>query len=164
MNPDFLAAVFMLGNLLVVPPYILMVFLPHAPFTRRVMASVWSVAAPAFFNIVFGMIFVFSDPTVLAQFKDILLSFNGNSFALYLQVVQDFPPAALVMWLHAVAADVVMARWAYLDSREFKFRALWVSPAILLMATNGPLGFAVYVIGRQIALHQRRPPANVVPD
>jgi len=162
MSLGFLSAVFIVGNLLIAPNYFLMVFLPHLPLTRRVMQSPWSVAAPALLTIGFGLTFLFSDNLLLPQFGNLLLSAASSSgFEIYLRVIQDWAPAALVMWLHAVAADVVMARWAYLESQNLRLPTVSVSVAILLMGTNGPLGFLVYVLIRQVTMRGRPPRITV---
>jgi len=156
MPLDLLSTIFIIGNLLIVPNYVLMVFLPHLPLTRRVMQSPWSVTAPALLIIGFGLIFLFSDKTLLPQFGSLLLSAaSGSGFGIYLRVIQDWAPAALVMWLHVVAADVVMARWAYLESQNLRLPTVPVAVAILLMGTNGPLGFLVYTLIRHVSLRGR---------
>lgn len=157
MSLNTLSLVFILSTLLVAPCYVLMVFLPRAKFTNRIMESIWSVAAPSLLTIGFGMIFIFTDETILPKFGNLLLSAAGTSaFAQYLQILTELPPAALVMWLHAVAADLVMARWAYLESQALHLATWPVSIALLLMATNGPLGFIIYLIIRQAALRRKQ--------
>jgi hypothetical protein len=156
MSVENLSAVFIISNLLVAPFYVLMVFWPAAAITQRVMRSLWSVAAPALLTLGFGLTFLFSDAALASRFGSLLVSAAGQSgFGIYLQIIQELPPAALVMWLHAVAADVVMARWAYLESRELKLRTWPVSVAILLMCTNGPLGFVVYWGIRRFSISRR---------
>jgi Domain of unknown function (DUF4281) len=156
MSINLLSTVFIISNLLVAPAYLLMIFLPHAVLTRRVMQSLWSVAAPALLTVCLGFAFLFSDSAILSQFAHLLQSAaSSGGFALYFSLIQALPPAALVMWLHAVAADLVMARWAYLESLDLKLPTLPTSLAILLMATNGPLGFLIYMVIRQLTLRRR---------
>jgi hypothetical protein len=151
MSLEILSNIFALSTFTIAPFYLLMVFFPRTELTRRVMRSIWSVAAPSFLTIVFGLVFVFSDMSVLPRFGGLLLaSAGGSAFGSYLQILNELPPAALVMWLHAIAADLVMARWAYLESQELKLKTWLVSIAILLMGTNGPLGFVVYLVIRQL--------------
>jgi hypothetical protein len=61
MTQQLLAFVFLLSNLLLVPIYVLMVLLPRAAISRRVMQSPWSVAAPALLTTIFGLGFMASD-------------------------------------------------------------------------------------------------------
>lgn len=157
MSAETLSAVFILSNLLVIPLYGLMVFAPRWTFTKRLIGSVWSVAPPALLTAIFGFLFIAREPQVLTQFGQMLASAaQGAGFNVYLQTVQTTPSAALVMWLHAVAADVVMARWAYLDSQTLGLKAWQASIAILVIGTNGPLGFVIYVLMRQYAVSQRK--------
>jgi len=153
MSLELLSAIFVIGNILVLPVYLLIVFFSQARLTQRFMRSVWSVAAPSLLLIVFGITFVVMDRGVLPRFGELLASAAGSSaFKLYLLLLNDLPPAALVMWLHAIAADLVMARWAYLESQTLKLPTIPVSIALLLMGTNGPLGFVVYLLVRQVWL------------
>jgi hypothetical protein len=156
MQLDTLSTVFVVGSFLLLPFYVLMVIFPNTSITRRVMRSIWSVVAPSVLLVGFGVAFLLSDHSILLRFGELLFSAAGNSaFKQYLQILNEQPPAALVMWLHAIAADLVMARWAYLESQELKLKVLPTSLAILLMGTNGPLGFLVYVMVRQITGWQR---------
>jgi hypothetical protein len=161
MSLDILSNIFALSTFTIAPFYLLMVFFPRAEITRRIMQSIWSVAAPSLLTIGFGMVFVLSDSTVLPRFGSLMLSAAGTSaFRSYLQILNELPPSALVMWLHAIAADLVMTRWAYLESRELKLKTCPVSIAILLMGTNGPLGFIVYLVIRQLRLKCPEPLAT----
>jgi hypothetical protein len=107
--------------------------------------------------IAFGSTFLLIDSTALPGFLSLLgAALNRSAFAALQDIVSDLPPALLVLWLHAVAADLVMARWAYLESREFKLNTPLSSFAILLMGTNGPLGFLAYFVVRELRLNRRK--------
>jgi hypothetical protein len=157
MSADFLAAIFVFSTLLIVPDYLLMVFFPDTVLTQRVMGSLWSVLPSSLLLVIFGSAFVLTDSTVFSRFLDLLASsLNGGAFSSLQQVVRDFPPSLLVLWMHAVAADLVMARWAYLESRQLHLNPRLSSLALLLMASNGPLGFIVYFLVRELTQNRRK--------
>lgn len=157
MSPIVLMIVFTLSNLLLLPIYIMIVFLPNHAFTRRAMQSLWSVALPCLLAVGFALTFVAINQAMLPRFFQLFpAAVGGDGFALYYQALVDAPPVALVMWLHAIAADAIMARWAYLESRALELPTWPTSVALLLMGTNGPLGFLVYALVRQHTLTRQR--------
>ena len=146
-----LSVVFMLANLILIPPYVVMIFFPRRTLSQNIMRSLWSVITPSLLTLIFGTIFIVIDKQALPAFLELMSASGGTSaFSLYYNMIVNLPPAALVMWLHAIAADLVMARWAYLDSLERQLPTRAVSLAIFLMLTNGPLGFILYFAIRKL--------------
>jgi hypothetical protein len=66
------------------------------------------------------------------------------------------PSGATVGWVHFLAFDLFVGRWAYLDSRERGLSAWLASPALFFILMAGPLGFLLYLLARQIGRRQRR--------
>ena len=64
------------------------------------------------------------------------------------------PAGAAVGWVHFLAFDLFVGRWAYLDSRERGISAWLVSPTLFFMFMAGPLGLLLYLAVR--VLWQRR--------
>lgn len=60
------------------------------------------------------------------------------------------PEGATIAWVHFLAFDLFVGRWAYLDSRNANITAWLVSPALLIILMVGPLGLLVYLGIRQL--------------
>jgi hypothetical protein len=58
------------------------------------------------------------------------------------------PAGATVGWVHFLAFDLFVGRWAYLDSRERKISAWLVSPTLFFILMTGPLGLLLYLTVR----------------
>ena len=54
-------------------------------------------------------------------------------------------------WIHFLAFDLFVGRWAYLDSRERGLSAWLVSPILVFIFMAGPLGLLMYLTARWIA-------------
>lgn len=61
------------------------------------------------------------------------------------------PKGATVAWVHFLAFDLFVGRWAYLDSRNTNITAWLVSPALFAILMVGPLGLLVYLLVRQFS-------------
>ncbi len=158
MPTPILLAFFALGNFLPVPAYALTILTPHWSITRRVMASIWSAAAPALLHFVYSIALAIFQPGVWGRLLTILLNPFGHQAMDTMTSMMARPEVAIEGWLHMLAASMVMARWAYLDSREQRMSAWLSSPTLALMLTNGPAGFVIYLIARLIhgAIQRKR--------
>ena len=58
------------------------------------------------------------------------------------------PAGATIAWAHFLAFDLLVGRWAYLDSREQGLSAWAMAPVLLLTFMLGPLGFLAYLAVR----------------
>ncbi len=67
------------------------------------------------------------------------------------------PAGAMLGWVHFLAFDLFVARWAYLDSRERRISAWLVSPILVLVLMVGPLGFLLYLGLRTLHAYFRAP-------
>jgi hypothetical protein len=156
MSEELVAIYFLLANVLVLPPYFAMAFAPHTRWTRAYINSLWSVTPPVLLHVSLAFVLVGLQPDVLnyygPMFKDAL---NLAKIPAFLEMI-SMPQFMMVSWVHMVAADLVMARWAFLDSREREMNAWFVSPTILVIMVAGPLGFALYMLVRW--LHALLPP------
>lgn len=141
--------VFQLSSLLVMPFWVLMIFLPHWSWTKRIMASPW-VAAPA--ALLYAILLLPFLPGVLLDLANPTLS----SIAQLLGTAEG----ATVGWVHFLAFDLFVARWAYLDSRQRNVSAWLVSPVLFLILMIGPFGFLLYLLLRTLV--SRTPAATTV--
>ena len=125
---------FQLSNLLVMPFWLLMILLPHCRWSQRIMASLWTVvpAALLYTSLVvpnlFGLLGILASPSI-------------ESIATLLGT----PQGATIGWVHFLAFDLFVGRWAYLDSRSHGFSAWLVSPILFFILMFGPLGLLLYL-------------------
>jgi hypothetical protein len=136
-----LDTIFQISNLLTMPFWLLMILLPHWRWTQRIMASLWTVVPAALLYAilvvpnVFGLLGELANPT-LASIATLL----------------GTPAGATIGWVHFLAFDLFVGRWAYLDSRTHGFSAWLVSPILFFVLMLGPLGFLLYIALRAALL------------
>lgn len=131
---------FALSNLLVMPFWLLMIVAPRWSWTERLMKSLWVVAPAA---ILYGVLVV---PQLPAVFGDLT-----NPTLTAIMALLGSPAGATIGWIHFLAFDLFVGRWAYLDSRERRYHPLLMAPLLFAILMVGPLGFLLYLIVRQVA-------------
>jgi hypothetical protein len=137
---------FQLSNLLVMPFWLLLIFLPHWRWTQRIAKSPWIVAPAAILYTVLVL-------PALATLLPLLASPDLASIAALLGT----PAGATVAWVHFLAFDLFAGRWVYLDSRASQFSAWWVSPLLAPILMFGPLGLLTYLLARTLFSRTMRP-------
>jgi len=131
---------FQLSNLLVIPFWLLMIFLPFWGWTKRIVASPW-MAAPA--ALLYAALVL---PGVAGIFAEVATPQLPEIAALL-----GTPAGATIAWAHFLAFDLFVGRWVYLDSRERKISAWLVSPILFFVLMLGPLGLLLYLATRFFA-------------
>lgn len=131
---------FALSSFLVMPFWLLMILLPKAVLTRRVIGSP-AILIPA------AALYA---ALVLPRIASILPAVANPSLE-GLSALLGTPEGALIAWVHFLAFDLAVGRWAYLDSRERGISPWLMMPALLLILLLGPLGFLAYLGVRQTA-------------
>jgi hypothetical protein len=134
---------FQLSNLLVVPFWFLMILLPHWRWTKRIMASLWVVVPAALLYAVLVL------PNLLG-----LLGELSSPTATTIAALLGTPEGATIGWVHFLAFDLFVGRWAYLDSREQGFSAWLVSPILFFIFMFGPLGLLLYLGARALLMRR----------
>lgn len=143
-------SLFSLANLLVLPFWLLMILLPHWRWTRRVMQSTLVVAAPA-------AIYAILVLPRLATIWPAVASPTLPGVAALL----GSPAGATIGWVHFLAFDLFVGRWAYLDSRTRSLSAWLMAPVLFLTLMLGPIGLLSYLGLRVSASLWQRRAANV---
>ncbi len=138
---------FSLSNLLVMPFWLLMIFLPRWRVTARVMASLWSVAPAA----------LLYAALVLPNLAALLPALSNPDLAT-MAALLGAPAGATVAWVHFLAFDLFVGRWVYWDGRRVGLSAWLVSPILFFVLMVGPLGLVLYLAAR---LLKTRAPALV---
>jgi hypothetical protein len=127
-------AIFSIGSLTVLPFWLLLILLPKADLTRRVMKSAAVILGPT-------LLYAFAVLPHLSEILPPLLKPQLAKIALLL----GSPSGATAAWLHFLAFDLFLGRWIYLDSRERDISPLLVSPILVLTLLLGPVGFLAYI-------------------
>lgn len=126
--------IFTLANLFILPFWALMIVLPHWRWTRRIMQSLWPVVVLC---VVYAVLLL----SQIGGAAGSLLTPTLDGFAGLLGT----PAGAAVGWVHFLAFDLFVGRWAYLDSRERSISAWLVSPSLFFILMAGPLGLLLYL-------------------
>jgi hypothetical protein len=126
--------IFSRSSWLVLPFWLLMVFVPRWSWTQRIMQSPLVVVASA----VLYTVLVIPMAGVLLP---VLMRPSLSSVAILLAT----PAGATIGWVHFLAFDLFVGRWIYLDSQERGITSWAVSPILLLTFLFGPLGFVSYM-------------------
>jgi hypothetical protein len=131
-------AVFSLSSVAVVPLWFLMIVLPSWRRTRLIVAEPWAYAPLA---VLYAVL-------VLPRFADVASVVVLRPGVDTVSELLATPAGATIAWVHFLAFDVFVGRWAYLDSRERGVRPLVMAPILLLTFLFGPLGLLAYLVAR----------------
>lgn len=130
--------VFSASFLLVLPFWLLMIFLPKWRWTERIIRSPW-IAAPA------ALLYV---ALVLPRLPEVLGPVANPNLG-GISALLGSPAGATIGWAHFLAFDLFVARWAYLDSRARGLSPFVMAPVLFATLMLGPLGFLIYLGVRQ---------------
>lgn len=131
MTPE---TIFSLSSLLVMPFWLLLIFLPRWRVTERLLAGPWT-AVPA------ALLYA---GLVLPRFLTIFTAVSNPTLAGITTLLGD-PSGATIAWVHFLAFDLFVARWVYLDGRSHNISAWFISPILLMVLLLGPVGFLLYL-------------------
>jgi Domain of unknown function (DUF4281) len=132
--------VFSISSLLVVPFWALMIFAPRWTWMRRIIGSPL-ISLPA--ALLYAVLVV---PNMLS-----LLPALANPRLEGIAALLGSPQGATIAWVHFLAFDLFVGRWAYLDSLERGINVFVMAFVLALILMFGPLGFAVYLGVRALA-------------
>ncbi|CAN5836603.1 ABA4-like family protein [soil metagenome] len=127
------ATIFQLSNLWIMPFWLLMIFLPHWRWTKRLMSAQWMVTILA---LTYSALVLPQALTVLPLLTSPTLSGIAN--------LLGTPAGAAIGWIHFLAFDLFVGRWIYLDSRARALTAWLASPILFFVLLFGPFGFLLY--------------------
>ena len=137
--------IFGLSNFLVLPFWGLMIFLPRARWTRRIMESPLVIVAPA----------LLYTALVLPAIREVLPIVNRPSLPAVASLLGS-PAGATIGWVHFLAFDLFVGRWVYLDSRDREISPWLMAPVLYLTLMLGPMGFLLYLAVRAMAARSAR--------
>lgn len=137
--------IFSLSSLLVLPLWGLMILLPHWRWTRRLMQSPLSFVAPA----------LLYAALVLPELGTVWPVVTNPTLPALIALLST-PVGATIGWVHFLAFDLFVGRWAYLDSQERGISALLMAPVLFLILMIGPAGLLLYLALRMVEPLLRR--------
>ncbi|MCC6602362.1 MAG: DUF4281 domain-containing protein [Anaerolineae bacterium] len=132
MNPETL---FSLSSLLVMPFWLLLIFLPRWRVTERVVAGPW-LAVPA--ALLYAVL-------VLPRCGEVFTAVSNPTLTGITTLLGE-PTGATIAWVHFLAFDLFVARWVYLDGRSRHISAWFISPILFFVLMLGPIGFLLYLV------------------
>lgn len=144
---------FSLSSILVIPFWFAMIVLPLWSMTRRVIASPFISAGAAVLYLAL----------VLPRLGVVLPAISGGKLT-DVAVLLGSPAGATIAWVHFLAFDLFIGRWAYLESRERGIHALIMAPVLLCIFMVGPIGFLLYLGVRAITALRPAPRLAVTPS
>ena len=134
---------FSFSNLLTIPFWLLMILAPTWSWTRRIIGPVWIVAPAALMYAVLVL------PDVGGIFGDL-----ASPKLETIRTLLGTPQGATIGWVHFLAFDLFVGRWAYLDSRERGLNPVLTSITLFFVLMLGPFGLLLYL---GLRLLTRRP-------
>ena len=140
MNLDVL---FNVGNLLVMPFWLIMIVLPRWVWARRLIASPLIAVPPA---LIYAAL-------VLPQISSLMVMLAGPTLASIVALLGT-PLGSTVGWMHFLAFDLFVGRWAYLDAIDRGISPILMAPILFLTLMLGPIGLLLYFLIRRIKPNQ----------
>lgn len=135
------AATFTFANLIVLPAWLMLIFVPRWRWTR--IASAYGV--PAVLAVVYLTLLVMNRPP------------EGAGFGSIEQVERLFSNQWLLLagWIHYLAFDLFVGAWEVRDARRLDIPHWFVIPCLLLTFLIGPVGLLAYFAVRAAVVRKR---------
>jgi hypothetical protein len=134
---------FSFSNLLVMPFWALMIVLPRWRWTERIIRSPLIVVPLA----------LMYAALVVPQIRSLFAQLSNPSLRGVAELLGT-PEGAMIGWIHFLAFDLFVGRWAYLDSRKRRISAWLMAPVLFAILMFGPLGFEIYLAVRALRAPQ----------
>jgi hypothetical protein len=150
---------FVLVNVIPLPFWFLMIFLPRRQFTRRVMDNYMVF-------LLLGALYVFTMVGAIVAGVDAAARGSGANLNFTttagLAAAFNSPAAALVVWVHMVTMDLIGGHWIYHEAQRLNLSRIVTSISLLLTLALGPLGLFSFILWR--TLHLMRHRTDAVPQ
>ena len=129
--------VFSLSSLLVMPFWFLMIFLPRWKYTKTIIASPFIVVPAA---LLYAILII---PNIGSTFM-LLLNPNLEGISKLL----GSSSGATVAWVHFLAFDLFVGRYAYLESQKRNLNPIVMGLVLFSILMYGPLGALIFLTVR----------------
>jgi Domain of unknown function (DUF4281) len=134
------STIFSLSSLSSIPFWLLMILAPRWTWTRKILGSPFVILPAAILYI--ALVF----PNIASSFSTL-----ANPTLETVQTLLGSSAGATITWVHFLAFDLFVGRWAYLDSLERDLNPFLMAPILFAILMFGPLGFASYLGVRALA-------------
>jgi Domain of unknown function (DUF4281) len=127
-----------IGNLTVMPFWLIMIALPRFAWAVRLIRSPWIALPPGLLYVITVVPMLFSGGLDVSAFGSLsgVAQLLGN------------PVGATAGWMHFLAFDLFVGRWIYLDGIERKISPWAIAPTLFLTFMFGPIGLLLYLLLR----------------
>ena len=131
MSPEI---IFKICNALVLPGWLLLIFLPKWKWSAKIIAA---VIIPAILAIVYTYL-------MATHFFDA----QGGGFNSLEQVSALFQNKFIILagWIHYLAFDLFIGCWEVRDSQRLGIKHWWLIPCLILTFLAGPAGLLLYFL------------------
>lgn len=126
--------VFSLANILVLPMWVLMIFLPKWRPTGFLIDN-------KIIPIVLSGIYVFYILQVLIA--NGMMDFGSLKSVMELFTIEN---AALAGWIHYLAFDLLIGMWMIDQNKDLNLHQVLMAPCLFLTFMFGPLGFLLFMV------------------
>jgi len=148
MTPDF---VFSVVNALALPAWLLLIFLPYAPLTRKVVHSgVYS----AIFGILYALLLI-----GLVNNADTSAGFDSIAG---LRTLFSSDWALLTGWVHYLAFDILAGSWVVRHNEQSRISGIMLGFSLFFTFISGPFGLILYLAARTLSIRLLVQPKNIV--
>lgn len=131
--------IFSFTFLLTAPFWGMMMLAPRWQWTKRIIGSPY-ILLPAALLYIILIIPSLTDaiPLLAAPTLENIAGLLGSD------------EGATIGWIHFLAFDLFVGRWAYLDAQERQITHWLVAPALFFILMLGPFGFTLYLLVREV--------------
>ena len=126
--------IFSFSSLLVMPLWGLMIFAPLWRVTKTIMQSPWVIAPAALLYAVL----------VLPNVASVLPAVSNPSLE-GIRTLLSTGSGATIAWVHFLAFDLFVGRWAYLESRALNLNVFAMAVVLFFTLMLGPVGALLYL-------------------
>jgi hypothetical protein len=131
---------FDISGLLVLPFWLLMIVAPKWRVTMLILSSPWVVMGPVFIYVIL----------VLPEIASVLPKVMSPELS-RIATLLGTERGATIGWMHFLAFDLFVGRWAYLESRERNISPWLMAPVLFFILMLGPLGLLMFLVVRSIS-------------
>jgi hypothetical protein len=137
-----LETIFSLTFLLTSPFWAMMILAPRWRWSQRIIGSPYIVLPAA-------LLYVILVIPALREALPLLAAPTLENIAGLL----GSEAGATIGWIHFLAFDLFVGRWAYLDAQKRRISHWLMAPTLFFILMLGPLGFSLYLLVRQTKKH-----------
>ena len=139
MDPEL---IFTISGRLVMPAWLLLIFLPRWKWTEKLVFYVWIPSIIAVFYIyLMSTALPFSEGAGFGSVKAVM-----NLFTI--------PAVAAAGWIHYLAFDLFVGAWEVRDAQRRNVNHLLVVPCLMLTLMAGPAGLLLYFVIRYLFVRE----------